>query len=108
MQEDAGRSEIVPFIEYIAGRSSGKYTASHPPWYRGNGCLRYRDINNITTLDNYALSTAIKDYEKTFPAFKLLELNTNSTLAGNSAYTLIGRSFSRLAKTNGYRNDNWR
>ncbi|MGC1931025.1 MAG: hypothetical protein WA667_18805 [Candidatus Nitrosopolaris sp.] len=47
-------------------------------------------LNNVTTLSNYALSTAIKDYEMKFPAFKLLELNTNSTLAGNPAYTLIG------------------
>ncbi|MGB6530545.1 MAG: hypothetical protein WBF33_20765 [Candidatus Nitrosopolaris sp.] len=48
-------------------------------------------LNNITTLDNYALSR-LNDYENTtsFPAFKLLELNTNSTLAGNPAYTLIG------------------
>jgi hypothetical protein len=30
----ADRSEIVPFIEYVAGRSSGKYVASHPSWYR--------------------------------------------------------------------------
>jgi hypothetical protein len=30
----SGRSEIVPFIEYMAGRSSGKYLASHPSWYR--------------------------------------------------------------------------
>ncbi|MGC2571409.1 MAG: hypothetical protein WA364_07850 [Candidatus Nitrosopolaris sp.] len=29
-----GRSEIVPFIEYMVGRSSGKYLASHPSWYR--------------------------------------------------------------------------
>jgi hypothetical protein len=29
----AGRSEIVPFIEYMAGRSSGKYIASHPSWF---------------------------------------------------------------------------
>ena len=30
----AGRSEIVPYIEYMAGRSSGRYLASHPSWYR--------------------------------------------------------------------------
>jgi hypothetical protein len=30
----AGRSEIVPFIEYMVGRSSGRYLASHPSWYR--------------------------------------------------------------------------
>ncbi|MGC1929529.1 MAG: hypothetical protein WA667_11180 [Candidatus Nitrosopolaris sp.] len=30
----SGRSEIVPYIEYMAGRSSGRYLASHPSWYR--------------------------------------------------------------------------
>jgi hypothetical protein len=30
----ASRSEIVPFIEYMVGRSSGRYLASHPSWYR--------------------------------------------------------------------------
>jgi hypothetical protein len=29
-----GRSEIVPFIEYMVGRSSGRYLASHPSWFR--------------------------------------------------------------------------
>jgi hypothetical protein len=24
----------VPYIEYMAGRSSGRYTASHPSWFR--------------------------------------------------------------------------
>jgi hypothetical protein len=32
----AGRSEIVPFVEYMAGRSSGRYLASHPSWYRNH------------------------------------------------------------------------
>jgi hypothetical protein len=26
--------EIVPLVEYIVGRSSGRYQASHPSWYR--------------------------------------------------------------------------
>ena len=29
-----GRSEIVLYIEYMAGRSSGQYLASHPSWFR--------------------------------------------------------------------------
>jgi hypothetical protein len=28
------RSEIVPYIEYTVGRSSGRYLASHPSWHR--------------------------------------------------------------------------
>ena len=30
----AGRSEIVPYIQYMVGRNSGQYLASHPSWYR--------------------------------------------------------------------------
>jgi hypothetical protein len=29
-----GRGEIVPLLEYLAGRNSGRYHASHPSWYR--------------------------------------------------------------------------
>jgi hypothetical protein len=28
------RSEIVPYIEYMVGRSSRRYLASHPSWHR--------------------------------------------------------------------------
>jgi hypothetical protein len=30
----SGRSEIVPYLEYMVGRNSGRYLASHPSWYR--------------------------------------------------------------------------
>jgi hypothetical protein len=29
--------EIVPLLDFLVGRSSGRYTASHPFWYRRNG-----------------------------------------------------------------------
>jgi hypothetical protein len=29
-----GRGEIVPLLEYLVGRNSGRYHASHPSWYR--------------------------------------------------------------------------
>src|SRR5215469_12340168 len=29
--------EIVPLVEYLVGRKSGRYHASHPFWYRRNG-----------------------------------------------------------------------
>jgi hypothetical protein len=32
-----GGGEIVPLVEYLVGRSFGKYQASHPFWYRRNG-----------------------------------------------------------------------
>jgi hypothetical protein len=31
-----GRGEIVPLLEYLVGKSSGRYHASHPSWYRGS------------------------------------------------------------------------
>jgi hypothetical protein len=50
--------------------------------------------NSTTELNNYAHFVAFTDYENRpsdFHAFRLLELNTNSSiLAGRSAYTLIG------------------
>jgi hypothetical protein len=67
--------------------------------------------NSTTNLDNYAHFVAFTDYESRtsyFHAFKLLELSTDSSiLAGKPAYTIIGGSFSQLAKTNGGRNNNW-
>ena len=29
-----GRGEIVPLLEFLVGRSSGRYLVSHPFWYR--------------------------------------------------------------------------
>ena len=29
-----GRGEIVPLLDFLVGRSSGRYLASHPSWYR--------------------------------------------------------------------------
>ena len=60
--------------------------------------------NSTTTLNNYAHFVAFTDYENNFHDFKLLELSTNSSILGKSAYT---RSFSRLTKNNGGQNNNW-
>jgi eukaryotic-like serine/threonine-protein kinase len=59
------------------------------------GVTIYMDklLRSTTTLNNYAHFVAFTDYENNtnFHAFKLLELNTNSSiLAGKPAYTLIG------------------
>ena len=32
-----GGGEIVTLVEYLVGRRSGRYQASHPFWYRRNG-----------------------------------------------------------------------
>ena len=54
----------------------------------------HRLHNSTTNLNNYAHFVAFTDYERynstIFRGFKLLELSTNSTLAGKAAYTLIG------------------
>jgi hypothetical protein len=50
--------------------------------------------NSTTNLNNYAHFDAFTDYENKpsyFHDFKLLELSTNSSILGKSAYTLIGR-----------------
>ena len=44
--------------------------------------------NSTTNLNNYA-HYSLNGY-KNFSAFKIVELNTNSFLLGNPAYTLIG------------------
>ena len=51
--------------------------------------------NSTTNLNNYAHFVAFTDYENRpsyFHAFKLVELSTNSSLAGKLAYTIIGTS----------------
>jgi hypothetical protein len=32
-----GGAEIVTLVEYVVGRKSGRYQATHPFWYRRNG-----------------------------------------------------------------------
>ena len=32
----SGRAEIVPLMEYLVGRGSGKYLPSHPSWFKRN------------------------------------------------------------------------
>jgi hypothetical protein len=45
-----GRGEIVPLLEYLAGRNSGRYHASHPSWYRGRrGEKRIHNFGHATT-----------------------------------------------------------
>ncbi|MGB6534081.1 MAG: hypothetical protein WBF33_38875 [Candidatus Nitrosopolaris sp.] len=47
------RGEIVPLLEYLAGRNSGRYHASHPSWYsRGVGEKRIHKFGHATTADS--------------------------------------------------------
>ncbi|MFZ0512887.1 MAG: hypothetical protein WAM14_14870 [Candidatus Nitrosopolaris sp.] len=46
-----GRGEIVPLLEYLVGRSSGRYQASHPSWYRSSE-RRVHKFGHTTTADS--------------------------------------------------------
>jgi hypothetical protein len=48
-----GRAEIVRFVEYMAGRNSGKYHASHPSWYNRRSSFRNQPgLENLTIADD--------------------------------------------------------
>jgi hypothetical protein len=55
----AGRSEIVPFIEYMVGRSSGRYLASHPSWYRKQ---RQLQANHSYPSENHAIADTASSF----------------------------------------------
>jgi hypothetical protein len=62
----AGRSEIVPFIEYMVGRSSGRYLASHPSWYRKQRQLQanhsYPSENRVIADSSFRPETLPQSY----------------------------------------------
>jgi hypothetical protein len=45
-----GAGEIVRLIDYLAGRSSGKYLANNPFWYKRSN--PYRDFRSATVADS--------------------------------------------------------
>jgi hypothetical protein len=45
-----GAAEIVRLIDYLAGRSSGQYTANNPFWYKRNN--PYHKIGSLTAADS--------------------------------------------------------
>src|SRR5215472_16763894 len=47
------RSEIVSYIEYMVGRSAGKYLASHPSWHRKQ---RQLQVNHSYPSDNRVIA----------------------------------------------------
>ena len=67
----AGRSEIVPFIEYMAGRSSGKYIASHPSWFRKQRQLQvnrsYQSNFESPTVADTGRSFRPENFQQLFP-----------------------------------------
>ena len=46
-----GRGEIVRLIEYLVGRSSGRYRTSHPFWYRRNN-VQSRKFGSVRVADS--------------------------------------------------------
>ena len=67
----AGRSEIVPFIEYMVGRSSGRYLASHPSWYRKQRHLQvnrsYPSENRVIAASSFRPETLLQPYPAALP-----------------------------------------
>src|SRR5215472_15179316 len=49
----SSRSEIVPYIEYMVGRSSGRYLASDPSWHRKQ---RQLQVNRSYPSDNRVIA----------------------------------------------------
>jgi hypothetical protein len=54
-----GRSEIVSSIEYMAGRSSGRYLASHPSWHRKQ---RQLQVNRSYPSDNRVIVDTARSF----------------------------------------------
>ena len=87
VQESKSSSELINVATFLSPTGNPYPTAAVAIYID-------RLHNSTTNLNNYAHFVAFTDYENRpsyFHAFKLLELNTNSSiLAGRSAYTLIG------------------
>jgi hypothetical protein len=47
-----GRSEIVSYIQYMVGRSSGQYPASHPSWFRKH---KHFQVNHSYPSENHVI-----------------------------------------------------
>ncbi|MGA9153007.1 MAG: hypothetical protein WBZ36_20710 [Candidatus Nitrosopolaris sp.] len=76
-------SAIVTFYSPTRDTTNNTYSAA-------TVTLGHETTNVKQTLTDYAQSVVTNDYEKTFPAFKLLGLETNATLAGHQAYKIVG------------------
>jgi hypothetical protein len=67
----AGRSEIVPFIEYMVGRSSGRYLASHPSWFRKQKGFQsdrsYQSENRVIPDSSFRPETLLQLYPDALP-----------------------------------------
>ena len=79
------RSEIVPFIEYMVGRESGRYLASHPSWYRKQ---RQLQANHSYLSENHAIADTASSFRPEtllqpyalpshYPIHRLLRFNKN-------------------------------
>jgi hypothetical protein len=67
----SGRSEIVPYIEYMVGRSSGRYLASHPSWYRKQKGSQwnssYPSENRVIADSSFRPETLLQPYPDALP-----------------------------------------
>ena len=62
----SGRSEIVPCIEYMVGRNSGRYLPSHPSWFRKRKYLQenhnYPSENITDTTSSFRPESLLRPY----------------------------------------------
>ena len=106
----SGRSEIVPYIEYMVGRSSGRYLASHPSWYRKQKGSQwnsdYPSENRVivdssfrpeTLVQSYPLPTALPNSQTATIQQKLEELRL---LLGKFSSPKNAHTILELAKYN--------
>jgi hypothetical protein len=67
----SGRSEIVPYIEYMVGRSSGRYLASHPSWYRKQKGSQwdhnYTSENHVISDSSFRPENLLQPYPAALP-----------------------------------------
>jgi hypothetical protein len=108
----AGRSEIVPFIEYMEGRSSGKYLASHPSWYRKQRQVHVNhsyqsepvvaDTANSFRLENLRLPLLLNTppYSQTATVHQLQKLEELRLLLGKFCSSHNAHVILELAKFN--------
>ena len=86
VQESKSSSELINVATFLSPTGNPYPTAAVAIYVD-------RLHNSTTNLNNYAHFVAFTDYENRpsyFHAFKLVELSTNSSLAGKLVYAIIG------------------
>ena len=76
-----GRSEIVPFIEYMVGRSSGRYWQAIHHGFASrkdlNGIASYPSDNRVIADSSFRPETLVQPYPVRYPIHRLQRFNKN-------------------------------